>query len=221
MIPQASTGVAVLSCATALAALGFGTNCFRLRDLVRDRQRIQVILRWQAHVLTSARQQKAAESFPEVGVRLGWLYYLADRLRKHAVVRDGWLPGVSVETLDRLQYALTAELLDTVDLRAVTAKAADRPGLADRVAVGRAELAAADAAFDTQLSHLDDITQTADEIGGRLDDLALAERLDASTPSSIQLRQRLAATAATDLEALATAARAAADVVGEAVRGHG
>jgi hypothetical protein len=144
-----------------------------------------------------------------------------DRLRKHAVVRDGWLPGVSVETLDRLQYALTAELLDTVDLRAVTAKAADRPGLADRVAVGRAELAAADAAFDTQLSHLDDIAQTADEIGGRLDDLALAERLDASTPSSIQLRQRLAATAATDLEALATAARAAADVVGEAVRGHG
>jgi MFS family permease len=203
--------------AVALASLGLIVGCAVSWSLVRRWRRERLAEHWSEYVISDARQRAAAQNAPDVAARLAALNHLIRRLREHPAVRGGWLPGVTYEALDRVHFILASELLNTVDLRAAVIAATSRPALASQVAVRKAELTAADAAFDAQLEHLAAMSATADRIGTLLGDLALAERLDAGAPSAAQLRGRLTSVPALDVEAMAAAATEAAHVVAHAL----
>jgi len=183
---------------------------------VRRWRRRRLAGRWWHYVIPPARLEAAAR-VPGVGERLTNLAYQIDRLRGHPAVRGGWVPGVDADTLGRFHFTLASELLGTLDLRNAVAEAATHPNLAAQASARQADLAAADQAFDAQLGYLHSIRRTADTINGRLEELALAERLDAGGPTMAQLRAQLSAPAGTDLAGLAGAATEAARLVTEAL----
>jgi hypothetical protein len=177
--------------------------------------RIRRAERWAGYVIPAARQRAVAAAMPDVGRRLAWLAHHVDCLRRHQVVREGWLPGVDDEVLDGVHFTLASDLLRTVDLRAAVAAAADRPALASQAAERRAELATADAAFDAQVERLRSMSAIADAIAGLLGDVILAERIDAGGPTVLELRQQLMSAPGVDLPALSYAADQALHVVSQ------
>jgi hypothetical protein len=215
--PPLVNGMVVWSVTAAATVFGLAMGCLVSWYTVRRRKRERVAEQWVDHVISSARQAAANAAAPDVGRRLAWLSYHIGRLRQHRAVREGWLPGVDGASLDRLHFTLASELLGTVDLRSAVAAAADRPSLAAQVAVRRAELAAADAAFDAQLERLVAMSASANRIVELLVDVELAERLDAGGPTALQLRSQLTSAPVIDLDAMVVAADEVVRTVSEAL----
>jgi hypothetical protein len=195
-----------------LAVLGVGG--LALYEAFDDRRANNLVQRWHGHVITKTQQRSAASAFAGVAQRLNDLDTLFERLHRdhHSLLRDGWLPGLTPQTLDGLRYTLTRDLLDTAELRATVALAATRPALAQQTATARARLQAADTAFDEQLAQLRELCSTADTLAAGLRDLALAEQLANGEVTAQQLRHQLPV-AGPDLPALVAAAQGTADLL--------
>jgi hypothetical protein len=195
-----------------LAVLGVGG--LALYEAFDDRRANNLVQRWHGHVITRTQQRSAASAFAGVAQRLNDLDTLFERLHRdhHSLLRDGWLPGLTPQTLDGLHYTLTRTLLGIVELRATVAEAATRPALSTQTATARARLEAADADLDAQLAQLRELCSTADTLAAGLRDLALAEQLANGEVTAQQLRHQLPV-AGTDLPALVAAAQGTADLL--------
>jgi hypothetical protein len=192
---------------------------FSLHDAVHETRTGRLARRWSTHVITAAQQRAAAQAYPqEIGLRLHRVNTAVEHLhRSHDdLLRDGWLPGLTPATVDDLHYAVVRDLLATQPLRTTITQAASRPALEAQTVAARHQLAAADAAIDTQLDQLDQLCEAADAIAEGRRDLELADKLS-QAHGELDLRYRLPA-GGTDLPALACAARGVADLVRDVIR---
>jgi hypothetical protein len=139
----------------------------------------------------------AASRFPELDARLRRLNCALDRITASEAYAAGWLPGVDADFVDTVRWRVTKDLLATVPLRDALARAAERGRLADQVAQRRVDVDGRDAAADAELVQLDAVVAGAGRVDDLLEDLRVAEELDALDPLTVEarLRQRLPAPA--------------------------